>query len=390
MGKSAGQPQEHPTAFKDQPVKREIVTISQEIGGMRWQRRPAMPSIHDKIAQLIRDQDFKPFDTELKAVIRRPGVLKLLWNDFRNSEIVRLKEAVREFPPAITDGTTEWLAEEYKNEQIVFRSDLLASVEGSFIHVEQQTKHNRVVMLRRMAEYANTICASLNYEVQLYQMYYYTGSTRVQWDRKLRKRANIENANWSLVSRFLFVDAGDHDAHAMLSTGNLDYAMLGLLARTIEDEQGFIEGLIDVIYRRYRHNRLELIPKLVTCIIVGSLRDRGMHVWERIPVGDHREVQNVEERVVQTWMAISERQGRDFAAEIAETLTALQAGLGFSFPLEFNLWAMRHISEVQLRALSENVSNFDNVAELLEAAQIQWPPHPVGGRSQTPTFTPKN
>lgn len=329
-------------------------------------------SLLDEIARLLGEEEFAPFDREVKSLIKKPGVFQHLWNDFRHAEIVRLRKDFEDEVPGAVNGDVRWLSEEYTREQVMFRSDLVADANGVIYHIEQQTKHDRITMLRRMAEYANLIMSFHKFECDLRQVYYYTGSGRVQWDKRIRKEASIWNCSWSLSNRFIFIDSGNHDAHRMLSTKNIDFATLGLLARKIDGEDAFLSGLVDLIYKQCGAGTPAFYSKLVTCIIVGSLRGRGVQVWSQIKMAERRNLPPHERKVIQTWMTISDHSGREIAFEVMSKLIAIERDFGIRFPLDFGKWAVHNITEDQLADMANLAPQYRNVADLLTAAGVIW------------------
>lgn len=79
-----------------------------------------------------------------------------------------------------------------------------------------------------------------------------------------------------------------------------------------------------------------------------------------------------ERRVIQTWMAISEKQGRDMAGEIVGSLIEIEAAEGYQIDREFMTWAIRNLTDEQLQAMKASTGRGLGFTELLDVAGISW------------------
>jgi hypothetical protein len=266
-----------------------------------------------------------------------------------------------------------FVGEEYREEQATYRADLVASVgRNKYLHVEQQTKHSRHGMLERLAKYALLISAFYDFNIQLFQMYYYTGPDRVKWLYEALPAARVNNANWAISSRFLFINSADHEADRMLASQNFSYATLGLLARKISPD--FIPALVSLGRDQLGHDSHRWRDELATCITVASLRGREKEVWEVLEQDDKKFLSrngwwlsDAMIKELHNWRSIGN-------VQILLDLRDLEDIVGERFSREFMQWASHKLSFEEVEALKATASGgFKSFQELLEDSGIEWP-----------------
>ncbi|MBY5645858.1 hypothetical protein [Rhizobium leguminosarum] len=302
-----------------------------------------MVSTIDKLADLLRDGELTPYDVHVKKLLQKPDVLRLLWNKHRLAPEIGIGLRETHSPEAITANDMAFVGEEYREEQATYRADIVVTAgHNKLLHVEQQTKHSRTDMLERLAKYALLISAFYDFDIQLFQMYYYTGPDRVKWFDKTLPAARVNNANWALSSRFLFINSGDHDADGMLSSENFSYATLGLLARNISSR--FVRDLIALGHSQLGHDSHRWRDELATCITVASLRGREREVWQVLEEDDKKFLSRngwwlsapmIEE--LYKWRSIGN-------VQIMMDLRDLEDLTGERFQREFMQWAVHNLS----------------------------------------------
>ena len=91
-----------------------------------------------------------------------------------------------------------------------------------------------------------------------------------------------------------------------------------------------------------------------------------------------RKLAPVERRVIETWMTISEQNGRDLACEVMEKLNRISKEYDIEFESEFKDWAMRSISETQLTLMVENAPFVQTTSDLIQRSGIEWMSHASG------------
>ncbi|WP_417426712.1 hypothetical protein [Hoeflea sp.] len=70
---------------------------------------------------------------------------------------------------------------------------------------------------------------------------------------------------------------------------------------------------------------------------------------------DRKNVNIEEERVVQTWIAISTQKGRDLSAKIYQGLREIEDRGEFRISNEFIDWSVRHLNESQLEEMKNHL-----------------------------------
>lgn len=333
-----------------------------------------MPTLDQEFADILAKQITRPFDSRIKSVLREPGVLENLWKDYCRAPIIEISPSDVPPPPLLVANDAQWLAEEYRTSQVTFRSDTVASYGNVIVHLEQQTKHEPLPMLRRMAEYAGAISSFYRFRKQLYQVYYYTGDDTVRWDRGTQDAAFVSNSNFSFKNKFLFIDAGDHDTERMLQSENFDYALLGLLSRTASER--LFARLVEMAYAKFGHDSHTLHAKLVNCIVISSLRGNASCIWRLIDMKDQRQIK-LTDPFFQKLRDEQDHISRELALEIFHLVNRISKERGFEFTDEFLEWAPRFLTEHQAMALNENYPFSHTPAELLEDSGIDWPPPPA-------------
>lgn len=323
-------------------------------------------------------------------MLKSRGVLPRLWNDWAKHRQIQFGPGKDDPGPIELQTDIEWLGEEFRDQQVTFRTDLVTDIgNDQILHVEQQTKHNELVMLRRMATYASLISSFYKYKKNLLQLYYYTGDPIARWQAVEENKATILNYNWSSANRFVFIDAGAHDAWAMLKSGHLEYAMLGLLSREVPNLEQFVEGLLALLARKHEPGTLDSLDRLVTCIMVASLRGREDFVMEKANVRDrgrlHREQHRFYTRLkpligemvdahIETEVAARVKAQVDAhhgnLQNLMDRFVRLEEVAGVRFPAYFLSWSTRHLSPDQLEQLERRISDHPNMHALLDACGI--------------------
>lgn len=344
------------------------------------------PSFKQLLGDAIRNKQPRPFDTEIKELMKSPGVLALLWNDWAEHHTIDFGPGRDDPDPIGVRAGVEFLGEEFRDKQVTFRTDLVCDIgKNRILHVEQQTKHNELVMLRRMATYASLISSFYKYRKNLLQIYYYTGDPIGKWKATEAGKATVSNSNWSSANRFVFIDAGAQDAWTMLRSNNLEYAMLGLLSRDIPALEDFVEKLLRLMANKYEAGSLESSDKLVTCAIVASLRGREDIVMGKASVKDRNRIQRDQTRYYGRFSSfIGEMVEAHIEDKVTERTEALVGNVesmmsrivqlemisGISFPAQFLHWSVRHLSVEQLNALELRIHDHRNISSLFQACGI--------------------
>ncbi len=344
------------------------------------------PSFKQLLGDAVRKKQNRPFDTELKELLKSPGVLARLWNGWADHHRIDFGPGRNDPDPIGVRTEIEFLGEEFRDNQVTFRTDLVSDIgKNRILHVEQQTKHNELVMLRRMATYASLISSFYKYGKNLLQIYYYTGDPIGKWKAVGEPKATVNNANWSSANRFVFIDAGAHDAWAMLQTNHLEYAMLGLLSRDVPRLDEFVEKLFRLMEKRYEAGSLESADKLVTCAMVASLRGREDIVMEKASAKDKARIQRDHARYYGRFKPfIGEMVEAHIEGQVTERVDAfvgnvesmmqrivqLEGLTGISFPAHFMNWSVRHLSGEQLDALEIKINDHRDIHSLFKACGI--------------------
>lgn len=344
------------------------------------------PSFKQLLGDAVRKKQSRPFDSELKELLKSPGVLARLWNDWAEYHRIDFGPGRGDPDPIGVRAGVEFLGEEFRDTQVTFRTDLVSDIgKNRILHVEQQTKHNELVMLRRMATYASLISSFYKYRKNLLQIYYYTGDPIGRWRAVEEPKATINNANWSSTNRFVFIDAGAHDAWAMLQTNHLDYAMLGLLSRDVPKLDDFVEKLIRLMANNYESGSLQSADKLVTCAMVASLRGREDLVMEKASAKDKARLQRDHARYYGRFKPfIGEMVEAHIESQVTERVDAfvgnvenlmqrivhLEETSGRSFPAQFLHWSVRNLSFKQLDALELRINDHRDIHAVFQACGI--------------------
>ncbi|WP_421365828.1 hypothetical protein [Agrobacterium tumefaciens] len=348
------------------------------------------PSFKQLLGDAVMKRQSRPFDTELKELLKSPGLLSKLWNDWAEYRKIDFGPGRSDNDPIGAHTEIEWLGEEFRDKQVTFRTDLVTDIGNNrILHVEQQTKHNELVMLRRMATYASLISSFYRYKRNILQLYYYTGDPIARWQTVAEPKATVENSNWSSANRFVFIDAGAHDAWAMLRSGHLEYAMLGLLSRDLPRLDDFVEKLLALMASRYEPGSLESADKLVTCAMVATLRGREDIVMEKSSAKDkarlHRDQARYYDRfkpfigeIVDAHIEseVSARVNVQIAAHqgnvenLMHRIVQLEGVAGIHFPIQFLNWSVRHLSAGQLNELELRISDHGSIRDLFDACGI--------------------
>lgn len=348
------------------------------------------PSFRQLLGDAVMKKHTRPFDTELKELLKSPGVLARLWNDWAGYRQIDFGPGRDDPDPIGTRTEIEFLGEEFRDNQVTFRTDLVSDIgKNRIMHVEQQTKHNELVMLRRMATYASLISSFYKYRKNLLQIYYYTGDPITRWSAVKEPQATVNNGNWSSANRFVFIDAGAHDAWAMLKSNHVEYAMLGLLSRHVPELDEFVEKLLQLMAKKYEPGSLESADKLVTCAMVASLRGREDIVLEKSSDKDRTRLQRDHAHYYSRFRPfIGEMVDAHIKAEVSaqvnsqvnahqgnvenmmERIVQLEGVSGIHFPMQFMNWSVRHLSGDQLNALEREINEHKDILALFDACNI--------------------
>ncbi len=196
------------------------------------------------ISDVLNQHQARPFDSAIKETLKEPGVLRRLWAQYCQSE------AIKVYPKTDSDlkipDSINWLDKEFRTKQATWNADLIARIgRSSVLHVEQQTSHNDLEISRRMMLYSAQISTYYDFKKRVFQLYYYTGDPSMIWQNATVESAVVINSQASIVNKFLAIDAGDHDAESMLASGDFNFAVLGLLARNIENPTLYARKLVD-------------------------------------------------------------------------------------------------------------------------------------------------
>ncbi len=362
------------------------------------------PSFRQLLGDAVRKKQTRPFDTELKELLKSPGVLARLWNNWAEYHRVDFGPGREDPDPIGVRADVEFLGEEFRDKQVTFRTDLVSDIgKGRILHVEQQTKHNELVMLRRMATYGSLISSFYKYRRNLLQIYYYTGDPIARWNAVAEPQATVNNANWASANRFVFIDAGAQDPWAMLGSKHVEYAMLGLLSRDVPRLGEFVEDLLSLMAKKYEQGSLESVDKLVTCAMVASLRGRENIVMEKSSAMDKARLQRDPTRYYSRFRPligemvdahIDAEVSRQVSAQVSEhkgnvenmmeRIVQLEGVAGIHFPMQFMDWSVRHLSGEQLRALELRINDHKDIYALFDACSIPREAREV--RAKTATY----
>lgn len=366
-------------AFGSDLVSRSIRATAHPPGG----RRPSLPKevetramaqkkenqqkllpLEHRIAELLSDEEFRPFDSRLKEILRKPGVL------------LKLLKAAKDLPTinlgvADPDGGVRYdfkpLGEEYRTSQITFRADVVGELgPNHIVHVEQQTKHSRKPALRRMMQYGALIASFYDFQKRVTQVYYHTGDRPARWEEGDFKDGLVVNGNGSVRNSFIFIDASRHDAWAMLEDNNFFYSMLGLLAETIPDEAAYCAQLVNKARARFDGEELREI--LVSCVVIGQLRNRGSMVWPRVLdlEADHM----FNEQFFKGLEGIIRARNADHFADISNAVARMKEVLPYDLPQHFLERAMAQMTREQVAAVWRATDKYDTLSEIVEEAGI--------------------
>jgi len=354
------------------------------------------PTFKQLLGDAVMKRQARPFDTELKELLKSPGVLARLWNGWADYQKINFGPGRDDPDPIGVRTEVEFLGEEFRDKQVTFRTDLVSDIgKNRIIHVEQQTKHNELVMLRRMATYASLISSFYKYRKNLLQIYYYTGDPIARWSAVAEPKATVNNFNWSSSNRFVYIDAGAHDAWAMLQSNHVEYAMLGLLSRDVPRLEDFVEKLLRLMANKYEPGSLESADKLVTCAMVASLRGREDIVMGKSSAKDKARIQRDHALYYSRFRPfIGEMVDAHIDAEVSaqvsaqkgnvenmmERIVQLEGVAGIHFPMQFMNWSVRHLSGEQLDALELRINDHNDIHDLFDACGI---PHEALGPSPT-------
>jgi hypothetical protein len=333
-----------------------------------------MVSTIDRLSDLLREGELTPYDVHVKKLLQKADVLRLLWNEHRLAPELGAYSGGVGYPEPIAANEMTFVGEEYREDQATYRADIVVTAgPNRLLHVEQQTKHSRLAMLERLAEYSLLISSFHQFNIDLYQMYYYTGPDRVRWFDRSLPSARINNANWSLSSRFLFINSGDHDADKMLASGNFSYGTLGLLAREISPN--FIQDLIALGQGRLSHDSHRWRDELATCITIASLRGREREIWEVLEADERKNLSRdawwlspamIEE--LMRWRSVGN-------VQVMLDLRDVEDLARERFHRDFLKWAVLNLTFADVEAMkSKAADNYKSLPELLEDCGIQWPP----------------
>ncbi|WP_125461468.1 MULTISPECIES: hypothetical protein [unclassified Rhizobium] len=318
--------------------------------------------LEHRIAELLSKEEFRPFDSRLKEILRKPGVLVRLLATAKDLPSLELGLTVA---GSAENHDFEPLGEEYRTTQITFRADIVGQIgPNHIVHVEQQTKHSRKPALRRMMQYGALIASYYDFQKCVTQLYYHTGDTPARWHEKDFEGGLIFNGNGSMRNSFIFIDAARHDAWSMLRDPNFFYAMLGLLAENIRDEAHYCSKLVQEARKRFADEELREV--LVTCIVVGQLRNRGRLIWPHVldSEADHM----FDEEFFAGWEEIIRTRNADHFANIARAVELIKETVLFDLPEDFLERAMKYMSRSQVAAVRN--TKYETLSEICEEAGI--------------------
>jgi hypothetical protein len=128
--------------------------------------------------------------------------------------------------------------------------------------------------------YSAQISTYYDFKKRVFQLYYYTGDPSMIWQNATVESAVVINSQASIVNKFLAIDAGDHDAESMLASGDFNFAVLGLLARNIENPTLYARKLVALA--RVQFTGLDRFHKLVHCVTIAFLRGRAELIWQEV------------------------------------------------------------------------------------------------------------
>jgi hypothetical protein len=154
------------------------------------------------ISDVLSQHQARPFDSVIKETLKEPGVLRRLWDQYCKSE------AVEVYPRSETDlkipDSINWLDKEFRTKQATWNADLIANIgRRTVLHVEQQTQHNDLEISRRMMLYSSQISTYYDFRRRVFQLYYYTGDSPMNWDNAAVDNAIVVNSKASIVNKFL-------------------------------------------------------------------------------------------------------------------------------------------------------------------------------------------
>lgn len=327
-----------------------------------------MVPIKNRISDVLMAGESRPFDAVLKGIFEKPRVLKNFADFYLRQKFRIAEDGYFSFED---DDPIEFLNDEFRPNQDTWHADKIVRVgEKSIFHIEQQTKHNTLSMETRMLHYAAYVTTYYDFEINLFQTYYYTGDGVVEdcEDGEL-----VETGSFSVRNLFVFVDAGNHDAWAMLETGNPYFALLGLMARTIPNYANYLTKLLKLGGKHF--DGADLRRWLVDCTAVACLRKRENDVLGRLKPMLHNQVINdpVIQRFTERGRDEGRDEGRSQARDFYNRTQRLKAQIrGKRMPVKFLDWIMASASETDMQMLESSMQSGLTFAELLARSGVNW------------------
>lgn len=298
----------------------------------------------------LNDAARRPIDELIRRALRRPGVCRGVFVDVLECP----------FDTQISDKI-QWMDGHLQPTQRTWNTDLIGYLDDlNIIHIEQQTSGHSDMNIR-MLEYGSLISSRDGLIRYINQIYLSTDNTPVP---NLLSIQPIKNLRRSIGSNFLFVDAGAWDAWAYFEHLDFDVALFGFLARNIDNERAFVEGMISRVLAEYQGQ--ELIDRLVDCVCMGALRRRGKKVQEFIPMYLHEFIDD------DPYMA--EMQDKKYRQGLRILLDKAIAKARFVPPNEFIVWLSRHKNVEMVQDAALEIRSSATFEDVIATLGLEWPP----------------
>ncbi|MGZ2484851.1 hypothetical protein ACVITL_003374 [Rhizobium pisi] len=313
-------------------------------------------------ADILSRYKSRPFDSAIKETLKESGVLQKLWGSYCTAAAVTAFPDRKELTDLGHKGGVTWLDQEFRTKQATWRADMIARVgQKAMIHVEQQTDHKPLDASRRLMLYSSQIATYFDFKKTVFQLYYYTGNSRMKWESEQASATMVEIRKGAITSKFLALDAGTHDAEGMLESGDFNYAVLGLLSRHIPEPRSYVRRLVTLA--RSQFDSTEASHKLVHCMTIAFLRGRAELVWEATTMTERNNM-----RQDPFWKRITDDADRDtrrLCAAIFRTFEDFKRQMSSDLPTEFLDKALEEFNWDDIDRMETNLKTAKTVQDVL-------------------------
>jgi hypothetical protein len=152
----------------------------------------------------------------------------------------------------------------------------------------------------------------------------------------------------------------------MLASGDFNYAVLGLLARNIENPRRFARSLVNLA--RSQFSGLERHHKLVHCITVAFLRGRAELIWSEVSTVEENNIVN--DPFWPTFIKKVENSRKKLHLEIFRTFQELKERFGATMPEDFLDRAIHELEWADLEKIQHNMETARSLREVISRTPL--------------------